>query len=148
MPKPPKELTPEERAARAERARANGQLGGRPPKSPFNKAQKIIAASRAKGQAALSEIVDYMLEIVRGQHEDATHDHRIRAGEFIANRCGMPVRTDLAIGGGDDMQPLRIVNAMGWRDPEGKMRDEQGRELEEDGSVRDHAGRAETPGED
>lgn len=127
----PKELTPEEREARAKRARENGRKGGRPPRSPFNAAQKIAAQARAKGEAVLPYLVDYMIELVRGEHDDATHDHRIRAGEFLANRCGMPVRTETMIG---PMEvEVRTVNAVGWRDSEGVLRDGTGQAIDEAG---------------
>lgn len=123
------DLTPEQKKVRSERARENGRLGGRPPRSPFTKAQKLISAAREKGQAALPAIIDYMLEIVHGEHEDATHDHRIRAGEFIANRCGMPVRTEAMIGTVD--HDVRTVNAVGWRDADGVLRDAAGEPVQE-----------------
>lgn len=146
MAKSREDLTPEERKIRADRARENGRKGGRPPKSPWNPVQRIAAAARAKGEAVLPFVVDYLIELVKGEHDDATHDNRIRAAEFIANRCGLPVRTELMVGG-DDEKPIRIVNALGWRDSDGTLRDADGAAIEENGSARDDAGRAETPTE-
>ena len=126
--KPARELTPAERAARAERARENGRKGGRPPSSPWNPIQRACAQAREKGAAVLPFVVDYLIEIVRGEHEDATHDHRIRAAEFLANRCGLPVSAILEAAVNHN---VRTVNALGWRDPQGVLRAADGMPVED-----------------
>lgn len=130
------DLTPEQRKIRADRARENGRKGGRPPKSPWNPVQKLAAQARAKGEAVLPFVVDYLIELIKGEHDDATHDNRIRAAEFIANRCGMPVRTELMVGG-DDEKPIRVVNAVGWRDSDGTLRDGDGQAVDNGGRAID-----------
>lgn len=125
------DLTPEEREARARRARENGRKGGRPPKSPWNAVQKFAAEARAKGEAILPYGVDYLIEILKGEHEDATHDHRIRALEFLADRCGMHRRTEIT--GALDVGIIRTVNAVGWRDPSGQLRNDTGQPIDETG---------------
>jgi len=114
--KPRPEPTPEEKAARAERARANGRLGGRPPKTAWNEEQKLKAKAREKGESALCLLMDYWIELVEGKHAAATHDHRLRAAENIANRCGLPIRTEQNVTPG---LPAKSVFLLSWTDPDG-----------------------------
>lgn len=131
-PKRKEDLTPEEREARARRARENGRKGGRPPKSPWNAVQKAQAEAREQGAAMLPFGVQYLCEILRGEHEDATHDHRIRAFAELADRCGMGKR--IGLDGTLELPQLRTVNALGWRDPAtGILRDLEGNAIDEAG---------------
>lgn len=117
MSDPKPELTPEEKAARTARARENGRKGGRPPKTAWNAEQRLRAEARAKGEGALRLLMDYWIELVEGKHANATHDHRLRAAENIANRCGLPIRTEQNVTPG---LPAKSVFLLSWTDPDGK----------------------------
>jgi len=83
--------------------------------------RKYREVARAKGSRFLTELVDYWIEVARGLHAGATHADRIRAGENIANRCGLPMQTDSAM-------PLKVkvklAEMRGWRDASGKLHSE------------------------
>lgn len=116
--KPRKELTDEEREARAERARANGRKGGRPPKTAWNAEQRLRDEAVKRGETYLAKCLDYWIELIEGKHAGATHDHRLRATENLANRCGLPIRTEQNVTPG---LPVKSVWLMGWTDPDGTV---------------------------
>lgn len=109
-------ITDKEREARRERARANGRKGGRPPKTAWNAEQKLREKARERGESYLSTCVEYWIELVEGKHAKATHDHRLRAAENLANRCGLPIRTEQNVTPG---LPVKTVNLEGFVAPNG-----------------------------
>ena len=93
---------PERTPAQREAARRNGLLGGR-PKATAGRAQenRIRDLARREGKNALRKVIRFWIDIVDGKVPGAQVSDRIRAGEQIANRCGLPplaqqqIQTDL-----------------------------------------------------
>jgi hypothetical protein len=84
--------------------------------------------ARAKGQRFLPQLVDYWIEVASGLHASASHADRIRAGENVANRCGLPLRTELSLG--PTRLKVKLVEVAGWRDAQGRFHTEDESERE------------------
>jgi len=50
-----------------------------------------------KADALLDLAIDYWESLLAGKYRDATHSDRIRATENLANRFGLPIRTDVGL---------------------------------------------------
>jgi len=116
-------LSPEEKAARVAANKANGHKGGRPRNGDTRIVERrLVDMARKRGIPALVTCVDYWVDVSKGRYKDATHSDRMRATENLANRLGLPARTETVI---PKAIPVKLVEIAGWRDGQGQFHDEK-----------------------
>lgn len=79
--------------AQAAASRTNGALGGRPARLDARSALPIEQA-RALGRSRLGRCARFWVDLVEGSVPGATIMDRIAASRELADRCGLPKRTE------------------------------------------------------
>lgn len=96
----------------------NGALGGAPPK-PTLEQELTREQAFAKGRSLLTRAVLLWEQLLKDELPEATIMDRLTAAREIANRCGMPTRTESEIVGDKPltMMLVQVEGGLGWPAP-------------------------------
>lgn len=87
-------------------SRANGKKGGRKP-GYSSRERRVRDRATTMGREALADVVQFWCDLVQGKIDGSTAD-RLRASENLADRFGLPKRTEHEIMG-DDVAPKQFI---------------------------------------